>query len=71
MVDETLPFVSIIMPIRNEAGFIEKSIRTILENGYPDELIELLIIDGMSTDGTREIVRKMAEQDNRIRLHYY
>jgi glycosyltransferase involved in cell wall biosynthesis len=66
-----LQTVTIIAPCRNEAGFIEKSIRTILENDYPEELIELLIIDGMSTDGTREIVRKLAEQDNRIRLHYY
>ena len=63
-----LPFVTVIAPCRNEAGFIEKSIKTILDNDYPDDLIELLIVDGMSTDGTREIVEKMAEHDNRIRL---
>jgi len=63
-----LPFVTVLAPCRNEVGFIEKSIKTILENDYPDDLIELLVIDGMSTDGTREIVEKMIEQDNRIRL---
>jgi len=68
MNNKELPKVAIIAPCRNEARFIEKSIRTILDSDYPDELIELLVIDGMSTDGTREIVGKMAEQDNRIRL---
>lgn len=68
MNNKELPKVTVIAPCRNEAGFIEKSIRTIFENDYPDELVELLIIDGMSTDGTREIVRKMVEQDKRIRL---
>lgn len=60
--------VSVIAPCRNEAPFIEKAIRTILENDYPSELIELLVVDGMSDDGTRDIVRKMAEQDERIKL---
>ena len=68
MVEADLPMVSVIAPCRNEAGFIEKSIKTILESDYPAELIELLVVDGMSTDGTREIVSKMTEQDNRIKL---
>ena len=68
MVEADLPMVSIIAPCRNEAAFIEKAIRTILENDYPSELIELLVVDGMSTDGTRDIVRKMVEQDERIKL---
>lgn len=68
MSEVDLPTVSVIAPCRNEAPFIEKTIRTILENDYPAELIELLVVDGMSTDGTWEIVRRMAEQDERIRL---
>jgi glycosyltransferase involved in cell wall biosynthesis len=68
MAEADLPRISVIAPCRNEAAFIEKAIRTILENDYPSELIELLVVDGMSTDGTREIVRKMAEQDECIRL---
>ncbi|NIP26884.1 MAG: glycosyltransferase [Phycisphaerae bacterium] len=68
MAEADLPMVSVIAPCRNEVLFIEKAIRTILENDYPTELIELLVIDGMSTDGTREIVGRMAEHDERIRL---
>ena len=68
MTEADLPMVSIIAPCRNEAPFIEKAIRTILESNYSAELIELLVVDGMSTDGTREIVGKMAENDERIKL---
>ncbi len=68
MVDETLPFVSIIMPIRNEAGFVENAIKSVLNNDYPHDKIELLVVDGMSTDGTREIIQKMAAQDSHIKL---
>jgi len=68
MVEIDLPMVSVIAPCRNEARFIEKVIRTILENDYPSDLLEVLVVDGMSTDGTRDIVKKLCEQDGRIRL---
>ena len=68
MAKSGLPMVSIIAPCRNEARFIEKAIRTILENDYPSDLFEVLVVDGMSTDGTRDIVKKLCEQDGRIRL---
>jgi len=69
MVDESMPFVSIIMPIRNEAGFIERAIRSILENDYPPDKMEILVVDGMSNDGTREIVERLREQDSRVSLY--
>jgi len=68
MFDEALPFVSIIMPIRNEAGFIERAIRSILNNDYPADKMEVLVVDGKSDDGTGAIVQKIAAQDSRIRL---
>lgn len=68
MPDKNLPIVSIVAPCRNEVDYIEKAIKSILQNDYPHEKTELLIVDGMSTDGTREIVSKMAKQDSRIRL---
>jgi len=68
MAKSGLPMVSIIAPCRNEARFIEKAIRTILENDYLSDLLEVLVVDGMSTDGTRDIVKKLCEQDGRIRL---
>jgi glycosyltransferase involved in cell wall biosynthesis len=65
---QDLPFVTIIMPIRNEAGFIERSIKSILDNDYPADRMEVLVVDGMSDDGTREIVDKLSWADQRIKM---
>ena len=56
------------MPIRNEADFIERAIRSILENDYPAEKMDILVVDGMSDDGTREIVQRLSQADGRIRM---
>jgi glycosyltransferase involved in cell wall biosynthesis len=64
----TLPKVSIVAPCRNEAAYIEKTIMSILQSDYPSDIMELLVVDGMSTDGTREIVEAMAQKDNRIKI---
>jgi glycosyltransferase involved in cell wall biosynthesis len=69
MTDEALPFVSIIMPIRNEVDFIGRAIRSILDNDYPIDRIEVLVVDGMSADGTRDTVQQLCEQDNRVSLY--
>ena len=66
--DVDSPFVSIIMPIRNEADFIERAIRSILNTSYPAEKMEVLVVDGMSDDGTREIVRRFSQSDSRVRM---
>jgi len=48
--------VSIIIPCRNEEKFIAKCLDSIINNDYPKENLEILIIDGMSEDETRQIV---------------
>lgn len=48
--------ISIVMPSYNQVDFIERSILSVLNQNYPS--IELIIIDGGSTDGTIEIIRK-------------
>ena len=50
------PFISVILPIRNEEKFIEATLSAISKQSYPNNLIEIIISDGMSTDRTREIV---------------
>lgn len=49
--------VSVILPVRNECAFIEQGLGAILSQSYPAERIEVLVVDGMSEDGTRDIVR--------------
>ena len=58
--------VSIIMPAYNCADYIAESIRSVQNQTYRNW--ELIVADDKSTDGTVDIVRIMAEGDNRIRL---
>jgi glycosyltransferase involved in cell wall biosynthesis len=60
--------VSIIMPIRNEERFIDKAILSILESDYPLERLELLLVDGISDDRTREIVEGYSRNYSFIRM---
>ena len=62
------PFVTIIMPIRNEADFIERAIKSVLDNDYPAGRMEILVVDGMSDDGTREIVAGLSKANKRVMM---
>ncbi len=65
---DDMPMVSIIMPVRNESAYIERSLGAVLGQDYPAERTEILVVDGMSTDGTREYVRARQADDPRLRL---
>ncbi len=54
------PFVSVIMPIRNEENFIAASLQAMLQQDYPANCYEILAVDGQSTDRTREIIQELA-----------
>jgi glycosyltransferase involved in cell wall biosynthesis len=56
------------MPIRNEADFVERAVRSVLDNDYPTEKMEILVVDGMSDDGTRDIVQRLSQRDSRVRM---
>ena len=51
-----LPFVTVVIPCRNEEKHIARCLQSILDNDYPNERMEILVVDGMSEDQTREIV---------------
>ena len=60
--------VSVIMPVRNEGNAIRRSLQAVLAQDYPPEKLEVLVADGMSDDGTREILQAIAAEDGRVRI---
>ena len=66
--NDNLPLVSLIMPVRNEAQFIERSLGAVLAQDYPPEKLEILVADGMSDDGTREILDRAALENPRLQV---
>jgi glycosyltransferase involved in cell wall biosynthesis len=50
------PFISVIIPCRNEERFIGNCLDSVLMQNYPKDKMEIFIVDGMSIDGTREII---------------
>ena len=57
MVTKGLLLVSIIIPCYNEEKYISQCLNSLLSNNYPKESLEILVIDGISNDDTREIVK--------------
>jgi glycosyltransferase involved in cell wall biosynthesis len=56
----TLPKISVIVPSFNQAKYLELTLRSILDQKYPN--LELIVIDGGSKDESPEIIRKYAQQ---------
>jgi len=54
------PFVSVIIPAYNEERYIGGCLRSLLRGAYPHDCWEIIIADGMSTDRTREEIRKVS-----------
>jgi succinoglycan biosynthesis protein ExoA len=62
------PFVSVIVPCRNEAAFIERCLSSILESDYPPARMEIVVADGMSVDGTRTLLDVLVAREPRLRV---
>ncbi len=55
------PTVTIILPVLNEARHIRETLAAVLNQDYPPDCLEILVVDGDSTDGTQEMAREMLE----------
>lgn len=62
------PFVSIVIACRNERDHIGKCLDSLLNGIYPKDCVEFLVVDGMSDDGTRELIEEYSSKWPQIRL---
>lgn len=62
------PGVSIVIPCRNEVRYIEACLRDVLGFEDPPGGFEVIVADGMSNDGTRDIIARFAMEDRRVRM---
>lgn len=62
MLNNNLPFVSILIPIRNEFQYMARCLEAVAEQDYPSDHVEVLVADGMSGDGTFELLQGWASK---------
>ncbi len=62
------PFVSVVMPVRNEAAFVTNSLNAVLSQDYPSTRMEVIVADGMSDDRTPQIVQSYQAQHGAVKL---
>lgn len=61
------PFVSVIIPCRDESAFLETCLCSVLSSDYPADRMEVLVADGMSSDSTAAVIERAARHDGRVR----
>ncbi|MCX7620278.1 MAG: glycosyltransferase family 2 protein [Acidimicrobiales bacterium] len=65
---EQVPMVSIIVPMYNERNTIDACLRSFARQRWPLQRLELIVVDGGSTDGSRELVDEWVRNHNWVRL---
>jgi succinoglycan biosynthesis protein ExoA len=60
--------ISVVIPVRNEEAFIGHTVQSLLDQQYDLDRFEILVVDGRSTDRTREVVDEYCRQHVNVRL---
>jgi glycosyltransferase involved in cell wall biosynthesis len=64
-----MPLVSVFMKSYNHESFISEAIESVLRQDFED--LELIVVDDASTDGSRTVIKRYAQQDARIRMIFH
>lgn len=62
------PMISVVVPVRNEELHLAHTIKALLGQDYPAGRSEILVVDGCSTDATREIAQSLADEHPELRV---
>jgi cellulose synthase/poly-beta-1,6-N-acetylglucosamine synthase-like glycosyltransferase len=68
MSEDSQPFVSVIVPMRNERRYIERCLRSLAGQDYPRDRFEVILVDGGSTDGSRALVESFRDELPNLRV---
>ena len=65
-----MPTVTVLVPVRNEARSLGQMLRSLLTQDYPADEFEVIVADGLSTDGTVPLVRRLQAEFPNLHLVY-
>lgn len=65
--DKLMPKISVIIPVYNTEKYVEASVRSVMEQTYRN--LEIICVNDGSTDGSLEILNRLAEEDDRIVIY--
>lgn len=63
------PFITVVSPVRNEEEHIHGCLSALVNQDYPRDRYEILVIDGMSEDKTRDIIKSFVKQHSHVRMY--
>jgi succinoglycan biosynthesis protein ExoA len=63
-----LPFVSVVLPVRNERSHLPGCLEAVFAQDYPADRLEVIVADGLSTDGTREIAESFKSDHSSLQV---
>ena len=52
------PLISVIIPVKNQAALLSLCLDSLRQLDYPKEKIEIIVVDGLSTDDTRDVAQR-------------
>jgi len=61
--------ISVVVAVKNEARYIKKCIEALLEQDYPKDRYEIIVVDGMSSDGTWDILRELKKMYPDLKIY--
>jgi len=62
------PLVTVIIPMRNEADWLGRCLETVFAQDYPADRIEIIVVDGMSDDGSYEFAVDLASRRSDLKV---